>query len=155
LILWLFLVPAPWSAAAGDSSAPAESSAITVPKSRLLAYLADNSTFTLSDARSAAEFAESHVAGALNIPFDADDDALSALPQDLDSPIVAYCGTGRRAGILQKRLTDAGYVDVQILQKDQLFWGDGLAVFNCAATSMAPATLNIEAPATSSAEEKP
>jgi len=29
-----------------------------------------------------------------------------------------YCRTGRRAGILKKRLADAGYLDVQVVQED-------------------------------------
>ncbi|MDH3547043.1 MAG: rhodanese-like domain-containing protein [Gammaproteobacteria bacterium] len=112
-----------------DAELPAHDA--TVSQALLLDYLADNSTFTLIDARSPAEFATSHINGAINLPHDADSGEFSSLPDDRDAPIVVYCKTGKRAGILQQKLMDAGYTDVRVLQPTQIVWFDGMAVFNC------------------------
>lgn len=102
-----------------------------VPQSLLLKFLADNSTFTLVDARTPAEFAASHINGAINLPHDLSDDELSSLPSELDAPIVVYCKTGKRASQLQTKLTELGYTNVRVLLPEQIFWFDDSAVFNC------------------------
>lgn len=102
-----------------------------VPQSLLLEFLADNSTFTLVDARTPAEFATSHINGAINLPHDSYDDELSLLPSELSAPIVIYCKTGKRAGELKKKLTERGYTNVRLLLPEQIFWFDSMAVFNC------------------------
>jgi len=103
----------------------------TVSQSLLLEILADNPTFTLVDARSAEEFAASHIAGAINVPHDAADDRLPLLPSDLHEVIIIYCKTDKRAAALQTKLEERGYTDVRVLQSQQIFWFDGVAVFNC------------------------
>lgn len=116
-------------------SADPEPQPTGVPQKLLLSYLADNSTFTLIDARTAEEFEAAHVAGAVNVPVDALDDSLERLPADRAAPIVIYCRTGRRATALREQLLDRGYTDVEVLRGDQIHWFDGMAVFNCATPS--------------------
>ncbi|MCI0517680.1 MAG: rhodanese-like domain-containing protein [Woeseiaceae bacterium] len=116
-------------ASAPESGSP--SMASPVPQKLLLSYLADNSTFTLIDARSIEEFQTSHIQGAINIPHDASIDASTGLPTDLDAPIVVYCRSGRRATALQLRLRESGYTDVQVLQSGQISWFEDMPVFNC------------------------
>jgi rhodanese-related sulfurtransferase len=106
-----------------------------VPQKLLLSFLADNSTFTMLDARSAEEFQASHISGAINVPHDSPIDSNTDLPADLDEPIVVYCRTGKRATALQLRLQEHGYTGVQVLQADQVVWFDGAAVFNCGVPS--------------------
>jgi phage shock protein E len=103
-----------------------------VPQPLLLAFLADNSSFTLLDARTPDEYAEAHLTGAVNVPHDAVDDKAAALPGHPGATIVVYCKTGKRAGLLKSELAKRGYTDVRVLLPDQIHWFDGLAVFNCA-----------------------
>lgn len=111
-----------------------------VPQKLLLSFLADNSTFTLLDARSAEEFQASHISGAINVPHDSPIDSNADLPADLDEPIVIYCKTGKRATALQLKLREHGYTDVQVLQANQVVWFDGAAVFNCGVPSSQEST---------------
>lgn len=106
-----------------------------VPQKELLRYLVDPSVFTLIDARSPEEFQMAHIAGAVSVPLDEFAAAVSNLPDDLDVPLVTYCRTGKRAQLLKQRLQAAGYRNVRVLFGEQIFWSDGLAVFNCAATA--------------------
>jgi rhodanese-related sulfurtransferase len=110
-----------------------------VPQSLLLEYLADPSTFTLIDARSPEEYAESHIDGAINVPHDRLEEFAGGLPTARDGTVVVYCRTGKRAGRLQAQLAERGYSDVRVLEASQISSSDGLMVFNCGAYSTPPA----------------
>ena len=107
-----------------------------VPQSLLLKFLADNETFTLVDARSPAEFATSHITGAINVPHDSSDNILSLLPTDSNELIVVYCKTAKRADKLRTKLIERGYTNVRVLPPEQIVWFDGMAVFNCGAPAV-------------------
>lgn len=66
----------------------------------------------LVDVRTPEEFDGGHLEGALNIPYE----SILQLPKDrdvqADTPVVLYCQTGRRAGIAEDALKDAGYNNV-------------------------------------------
>ncbi len=106
-----------------------------VSRQELLTYLANPTGFLLIDARSEDEFAAGHISGAVSLPNDAPAVAFDALPGDRDTPLVVYCRTGKRAAALKERLGEAGYRNVRTLQPGQIFWADGLVVFNCGADS--------------------
>jgi phage shock protein E len=73
---------------------------------------ADNSQPLWIDVRTASEFSGGHVEGALNIEFG---DIVHGLAQrgiDSDTPIILYCGSGKRSGIAQQSLQSEGYSQV-------------------------------------------
>lgn len=117
--------------AAAASSAASEDSIGPIDRSVLLSYLADNSTFTLIDARSAEEYEVGHILGAVNVPHDAVDDAVAVLPEDRAAPLVVYCKTGKRASKAAERLEALGFTNVRVLGPQQLFWSDTAPMFNC------------------------
>ena len=118
---------------AGDSvERTYPSSPVTrVDRALLLGFLADNSTLTLIDARSNEEYAEQHLPGAINVPFDAIDARAEFLPENKLKPIVVYCRSGWRAGLLKDALAVRGYTDVRVLPREQIFWESNFMAFNC------------------------
>ena len=50
------------------------------------------------DVRSAKEYSDGHIAGAINISHNTIEDNLSQLAQYKDKTVVVYCRSGRRAG---------------------------------------------------------
>lgn len=118
-------------AVAANSTEPAHSPIPHVDRELLLGFLADNDTMTLIDARSPEEFAAQHLPGAVNIPFDAVATNEALLPADRSRPIVVYCRSGKRAGLLLADLLARGYTNVQVLPREQIFWQDNFMVFNC------------------------
>lgn len=117
-----------------SAGAMAQQHAPTIPlvdKSLLLSFLADSSTFTLIDARSADEYDAQHINGAINVPHDQLDAHLGALPDDPTAPVVIYCRTGKHASRLREALLQKGYTDVRVLPTRQIFWNDEVMVFNC------------------------
>ncbi|WP_317932489.1 rhodanese-like domain-containing protein [Halioxenophilus sp. WMMB6] len=75
-----------------------------------IAELPDNVVWL--DVRTAQEFADGHVDGALNIPHtEVSAQAASALP-DKEAPIYVYCRSGHRAGLAKASLEALGYTQV-------------------------------------------
>ena len=68
----------------------------------------------LVDVRSAAEYDEKHIDGAINIPVD----EVASRAGELGSknqPVVLYCKSGRRAGRAAESLREAGYTRIETL----------------------------------------
>ena len=64
------------------------------------------------DVRSAGEYNTEHVAAAGNIPYTEISDRIGEVTGDKDALIYVYCRSGRRSGIAQNTLAEAGYTNV-------------------------------------------
>jgi rhodanese-related sulfurtransferase len=67
---------------------------------------------TVIDVRSPAEYAEGHVAGALNIDVESPDFAERIAALDPDAPYLLYCRSGRRSAIAAETMAEAGFADL-------------------------------------------
>jgi NADPH-dependent 2,4-dienoyl-CoA reductase/sulfur reductase-like enzyme/rhodanese-related sulfurtransferase len=81
-----------------------------VTAAELKAELASASPPLVLDVRTAKEYAEGHVAGALHIPVDALRSSLGAVPRD--RRVVVHCRSGFRAHLAVRILKGHGYTDV-------------------------------------------
>jgi len=72
--------------------------------------LAGNITWV--DVRTADEFKQQHVEGAVNIPYENIDAGITSLGLEKDSTIYLYCKSGHRAGIAKGSLDALGYTAV-------------------------------------------
>ncbi|KEI72807.1 rhodanese-like domain-containing protein [Endozoicomonas elysicola] len=63
----------------------------------------------LIDVRTPAEYAEGHLAGAINIPYQNIVNGLAQKNITLDADIVLYCRSGNRSGKAHKALVAQGY----------------------------------------------
>ncbi|WP_282167860.1 rhodanese-like domain-containing protein [Shewanella japonica] len=61
------------------------------------------------DVRTEQEFAAGHLDGAINIPFELVLKQLTKQKLDKDTAIVLYCRSGRRSGIANNDLVEAGF----------------------------------------------
>lgn len=64
------------------------------------------------DVRSAEEYASGHVEGASNIPYTEITARIGEITGDKDDLIYVYCRSGRRSGIAQQALREAGHTNV-------------------------------------------
>ncbi len=64
------------------------------------------------DVRSSEEFQGGHLKDSINIAHTVISEKIADHVKSKDAEIVLYCGSGKRAGIAQKALTDMGYTDV-------------------------------------------
>lgn len=108
------------------SEAPAEAAgrslAAPMRGADLVGLLGTDSEPLLLDVRSREEFAEGHIPGAVNIPYDELPERLEELAAHRDDGIVVYCRTGRRAKIAEATLVEAGFADVRDLAGHMTEW---------------------------------
>jgi len=64
------------------------------------------------DVRSAEEFADGHLDGAININWDDTDALIKAIGNDKQRPVVFYCRSGNRAGKAAAHLKLGGYTSI-------------------------------------------
>jgi phage shock protein E len=64
------------------------------------------------DVRSADEYNTEHVSEAVNIPHTEISGRIDEVTADKDALIYVYCRSGRRSGIAQTTLSEAGYTNV-------------------------------------------
>lgn len=91
---------------------PAPALAIT-PAAYQSEFAETGAEHLLLDVRTPEEFAEGHIAGAVNIPLDSLSSRLSEVPTD--EPVVVYCRSGNRSAQAVEILQDAGYTQVRDL----------------------------------------
>jgi rhodanese-related sulfurtransferase len=113
----------PASATTTAATAPAAQPARMAPmtQAQLLEHLRSHPdhVFVL-DVRTPQEFAEGHVPGAVNVPYDQVASRLAEVPKDKD--IVLYCRSGRRAGLAADVLAAQGYTRLSHLEGDMPAW---------------------------------
>lgn len=68
------------------------------------------------DVRTPQEFAQGHVPGAINIPFDQVGARVAEIG-DPAKPVVLYCRSGRRSAIAARTLIDLGFTQIADMQK--------------------------------------
>ena len=77
-----------------------------------IAMMEEKSGYIILDVRTAAEFDEKHIPGAINIPNEAiGTDAIPELP-DKDQLILVYCRSGNRSKQASEKLVKLGYTNV-------------------------------------------
>lgn len=112
---------------AQEASPPAGTGNISAAE--LSERLENNSAPLILDVRSASEFADGHIPGAINIAHDQftekPDTAFAALSAGKSDEIVVHCVSGRRASAAVTALTAAGYGNVRHLEGDFQGWQAG------------------------------
>ncbi len=109
------------AAATAGAPAPAAVAVALMSQEALLEHLSrhPDHLFVL-DVRTPQEYAEGHVPGAVNVPYDQLASRLAEVPKDKD--VVLYCKSGRRAGIAADVLAANGYTRLSHLEGDMPAW---------------------------------
>ncbi|HET8705775.1 MAG TPA: rhodanese-like domain-containing protein [Pseudomonadales bacterium] len=92
-----------------------------VSQQQLLELQSSSAKPLLVDVRSADEFKQGHVPGAINIPHDQVQTRLSEFGAK-DRDIILYCHSGRRSGLASQVLSAAGFSHVRHLEGDMMGW---------------------------------
>jgi len=74
------------------------------------------------DVRSPDEYSDGHIPGAINVPYDQIGTHLDSLEAYRDREIVVYCRSGRRAGVAEAALADAGFRHLLDLEGHMQSW---------------------------------
>jgi len=106
------------SACAADSDVPDVSD---ITAEQLLARMEAANPPIILDVRTAEEYQQGYVPGAINIPHDQIGSRLAELGEVRDRDVVVYCKSGGRASIAGAELSEAGF-RVLHLQGDMTGW---------------------------------
>ena len=69
--------------------------------------------YIILDAREQYEYDESHIPGAILIPYTEIEDKAEQMLPDKDAQILVYCRSGRRSKIASETLANLGYTNVK------------------------------------------
>lgn len=83
---------------------------------------ASDPALVVLDVRTAEEFADGHVPGAINVPHDQIEGRLGELAGLRDKDLVVYCKSGRRAALALEVLGKHGYTKLRHLDGDMQGW---------------------------------
>jgi len=106
--------PAPTEAAASQASAEAQrqSGFRMVSMEEAISIMGEESDFILLDVRTAEEFNERHIPGALNVPNEEiGTEEILELP-DKEQLILVYCRSGNRSKQAASKLAALGYTNI-------------------------------------------
>lgn len=79
---------------------------------RAYAIIQEGDAYVL-DVRTAAEFGDRRIPGAVNIPVESPNELRESwMEVPMDRPVVVYCRTGRRSSIAAEFLAEKGYTEV-------------------------------------------
>jgi rhodanese-related sulfurtransferase len=93
-----------------------------IPQAELIQRIKANQSGLILDVRTPEEFAEGHVPGAINIPYDQLGSRLAEISSHKGKDIVLYCRSGKRAGIAANTLQTAGFSQLLHLDGDMNGW---------------------------------
>ena len=99
------------------------------------------------DVRSAKEFAEGHVPGAVNISHEELAARLPEIEAEREGDVVVYCRSGRRAEIALDLLAKAGFERLYHLEGDYLAWSAAEQPVETPAQPLLPPAVGAASPA--------
>jgi len=72
--------------------------------------------YLLVDVRTAEEFSEGHIKGAINIDYLAENFSIEIQELELESPVLLYCRSGNRSSKAMKIMKELGFKEVYNLE---------------------------------------
>lgn len=93
-----------------------------VTPAELLSRLEGPDAPVILDVRSPEEYADGHIPGAINVPYDQIEARIDFLEEHREAEVVVYCRTGRRAGVAENALSEAGFEQIRDLEGHMVAW---------------------------------
>jgi len=89
---------------------------------QLLKRIQNEQPLIIFDVRSEGEYAQGHIKGAINIPYDQIGNQKNTIDIYRDQKVVLYCHSGRRAGIAAGMLQKQGFTKLIDLNGHMILW---------------------------------
>ena len=83
-----------------------------ISQAEALQMMQEQENYLIVDVRRTDEFAEGHIAGAINVPNEEIADEMPELLPDKDQLLLIYCRSGNRSKEASQKLADMGYTNV-------------------------------------------
>jgi len=95
---------------------------VDVDAEKASALVEEESDLVVLDVRTPEEFAEGHLAGAVNIDFKKDDFAAKVGELDTEKPYLVHCRSGSRSGKSMEVFKDLDFEEIYHLKTGYLGW---------------------------------
>lgn len=113
LLLTLILAPSLASDIMSENKTESTSKADFESETDLVNKTTTGETMTIwIDVRTAEEFSQGHISGAINIPYEIIGSQIASVTRDVDEDVRVYCRSGRRSGVAMDTLRGMGYENV-------------------------------------------
>ena len=129
LLFALLLCAAVLPTLAQEGATPAAKPADAAPAIELIdqqalldRIAARDASLLILDVRTAEEYAQGHVEGAVHIPYDQLPQRVGEIAAAKDKDVVLYCRSGRRSEIAAGTLREKGFTRLLHLEGDMLAW---------------------------------
>lgn len=129
LLLALLLCAAVFPTLAQEAATPEAKPAQAAPaikpidqQALLDRIAARDESLLILDVRTAEEYAQGHVEGAVHIPYDQLPQRVGEIAAAKDKDVVLYCRSGRRSEIAAGTLQEKGFTRLLHLEGDMLAW---------------------------------
>ncbi len=96
-----------------NADTEAKQSYVNITADEAKAVMESDAEYVIVDARTAEEFAEGHIPGAILIPYDEITETAENILTDKNKTILIYCRSGRRSKIAAEALLALGYTDIR------------------------------------------
>ncbi len=83
-----------------------------ISQDEAMQIMQDETDYLIVDVRRPDEFAEAHIAGAINVPNEGITDEMPEELPDTEQILLIYCRTGNRSKEASRKLADIGYTNV-------------------------------------------
>ena len=83
-----------------------------ISQGEAMQMMQEQTDYLIVDVRRPDEFAEGHIAGAINVPNEEITDEMPEFLPDKDQLLLIYCRSGNRSKEASKKLADIGYTNV-------------------------------------------
>lgn len=83
-----------------------------ISQDEAMQMMQEESGYLIVDVRRPDEFAEGHIAGAINVPNETIEDEMPEALPDRDQLLLVYCRAGNRSKEASQKLADMGYTNV-------------------------------------------
>jgi rhodanese-related sulfurtransferase len=93
-----------------------------ISQGSLIEQMASDNAPIILDVRTPEEYSAGHIPGAINIPHNTLTNRIDELSEYKDEKIVVHCQSGRRAGLAEGVLREAGYNKILHLEGDMAAW---------------------------------
>lgn len=98
------------------------SGAPEVSQDELIAMQQAKADFLLLDVRTPGEFGDGHISGAMHIDHRDIEERIGGIEPFRQKPVVVYCLSGMRAGMVEACLIEHGFTQVKHLAGDWSAW---------------------------------
>ena len=112
-LIWIFLAMLVLTACGQDKENKQEAAYVNITAQQAKEIMDSQEGYIILDARTQEEYDESHIPGAILIPYDEILEKAESMLTDKDQLILVYCRSGRRSKLAAEDLQKLGYTNIK------------------------------------------